>query len=536
MNLGERIAEQRVKMGYSQVELANHLNVTYQTVASWEAGETTPSLEIMIQISEVLSVGIDYLLKGKNTEAPESSNSVIEVEDKLHVKSVDSRNSVQDAPDTEVHFVAKPEKPKKTVTTIAIIAACIIVMITCFAVLLKNWDDTASVIKNNPQDNMNATEEPFEYADSQENDAESITSVVEPINKAGFSSDPEAMSIVSHSVLTIEVYDKDDNLISTGSGFVAFSPTTIVTCFHVIDGAYRILAVDENGIASQVTHLIKYNEYLDVAFLKFDTAADFKPLELCDTVSQKGENVVAIGSPLGISNSISVGILSAFVDLFGQQYFQFTAPISHGSSGGALLNDYGSVIGVTSASFSGGQNMNLAIPISVLKRFNEYKEDSMLDMSDFYVYQHPAEQYDDYYLGIRMLTITTNDYASISSMTEVEQLIESIYNEWAAGDATENGFIEISKKYRVNQQDGEVQAILPGELYNRIDQWCFDRIRKIGDTAIFQNANGYSFVYIAGAVERESDSKASEFLQRKAAASTVNYENLKSYFESTASQ
>lgn len=92
------------------------------------------------------------------------------------------------------------------------------------------------------------------------------------------------------------------------------------------------------------------------------------------------------------------------------------------------------------------------------------------------------------------------------------------------------------KKYRANQQDGEIQAVLPGELYEPIDVWCFDRIRKIGDTAIFQTPNGYSFIYVAGAKERNPNSNASDFLQKMAAAQAINQENTISYFESTASQ
>ena len=78
-----------------------------------------------------------------------------------------------------------------------------------------------------------------------------------------------------------------------------------------------------------------------------------------------GQNIFAIGSPLGLDNTISQGIISnpnRVVDGLG--YIQTTAPISHGSSGGALINDRGELIGITSAGFEDGQNLNLAVPIS----------------------------------------------------------------------------------------------------------------------------------------------------------------------------
>lgn len=89
------------------------------------------------------------------------------------------------------------------------------------------------------------------------------------------------------------------------------------------------------------------------------------------------EHITAIGVPLGISKTVSDGMISGFYEDNGVNLIQFTAPISPGSSGGALFNDSGEVVGITSASFSSGQNFNLTVPssyISILYNANPHNQ------------------------------------------------------------------------------------------------------------------------------------------------------------------
>lgn len=83
----------------------------------------------------------------------------------------------------------------------------------------------------------------------------------------------------------------------------------------------------------------------------------------------RGQKVVAIGSPLGLFNSVSDGIISGFRVIDDVDMIQFTAPISHGSSGGALLNMYGEVIGISTAGIDEGQNINLAMGYECINLF-----------------------------------------------------------------------------------------------------------------------------------------------------------------------
>ena len=93
------------------------------------------------------------------------------------------------------------------------------------------------------------------------------------------------------------------------------------------------------------------------------------PLFKGDKPLVRGQKVVAIGSPLGLFNSVSDGIISGFRTIGDVDMIQFTAPISSGSSGGAVLNMQGEIIGISTAGFDSGQNINLAVDYRTVAAF-----------------------------------------------------------------------------------------------------------------------------------------------------------------------
>jgi len=103
------------------------------------------------------------------------------------------------------------------------------------------------------------------------------------------------------------------------------------------------------------------DEKHDLALLQCDTGTT-ESLPLGE-MPEKLDPVYAIGSPRGVSGTISNGIVSGFVEKkpFGTMMIQTTAPISHGSSGGPLLNENGEVIGITTETFEDAQNLNFAV-------------------------------------------------------------------------------------------------------------------------------------------------------------------------------
>ena len=177
-----------------------------------------------------------------------------------------------------------------------------------------------------------------------------------------FLDDADAIEKAADSVFMLEVYSSYNQKIGVGSGFVAIENTLLITNYHVIeDGAY-ILAISDDQEQYLVTQLCAADRKKDIAILRFDTNPGVLPLEM-DGQSElkRSQAVVAIGSPAGLMNTISLGNISAFYKKDGKDWIQFTAPISSGSSGGALLNDKGKVIGITTATYTSAQNINMAV-------------------------------------------------------------------------------------------------------------------------------------------------------------------------------
>ena len=181
-----------------------------------------------------------------------------------------------------------------------------------------------------------------------------------------FSNDPDAIESASESVVQLFVYDKSDNLIAKGSGFIAFNSQTIITNYHVIEHGYKIEFSGNEDTAIEISSIYNVDEENDIAILQFKNADEhFSPLSIGNSKDlKKGENVVAIGNPLSLKNTVSKGSISNFIEHDSVEMIQFTAAISNGSSGGALFNDNGKIIGITTASYVDGQNLNLAIPSS----------------------------------------------------------------------------------------------------------------------------------------------------------------------------
>ena len=133
----------------------------------------------------------------------------------------------------------------------------------------------------------------------------------------------------------------------------------------MIENAYSAKIKTSTGAVYDVAGFYDYSEDDDLALLKIN-GGNFSYLEMGDSDTvMTGDTVYAIGNPLGLDNTISEGIISSAARVInGETYIQTTAAISAGSSGGALINTQGEVIGVTSMTAVDGQNINLAVPIN----------------------------------------------------------------------------------------------------------------------------------------------------------------------------
>ena len=152
-----------------------------------------------------------------------------------------------------------------------------------------------------------------------------------------------------------------------GSGFYLSSTGLLATNAHVIEACADIFVRDDRQAAGSQARLVFVNAEQDVAVLK--AAGIGKPalrLAPIDSLSQ-GQQVFAIGHPAGLEFTVSDGIISAFRSIEERRLLQTTAPISPGSSGGPLLDAAGRVVGMTTSFLKGGQNLNFAVPVDVIK-------------------------------------------------------------------------------------------------------------------------------------------------------------------------
>ena len=173
------------------------------------------------------------------------------------------------------------------------------------------------------------------------------------------------------STVLLVMEDANGQPLSLGSGFFVKNGQ-VATNLHVVKGASR-------GYVKLVSQKTKYDiegitavdAERDLIILKISVPqAQVIPLGDSDTV-QVGAPIYAAGNPRGLEGTFSQGIISSTRKIGMDKILQLTAPISPGSSGGPVLNNKGQVIGVSVATFRGGQNLNFAIPSNYLKKLME---------------------------------------------------------------------------------------------------------------------------------------------------------------------
>jgi len=179
-----------------------------------------------------------------------------------------------------------------------------------------------------------------------------------------------------NSVVTVETKDQQGKPLGQGSGFVVGSDGRVVTNYHVIQGAASGEIRFADGASYSVKGLLASDSERDLALLKLETTSnEFRFLNLGDSDRvEVGEQVIAIGSPLGLEATVSPGFISGVREVNGLKLLQTTAPISPGNSGGALVNLNGEVVGVPSFTLTRvsrdatvSQNLNFALPSNYVR-------------------------------------------------------------------------------------------------------------------------------------------------------------------------
>jgi len=168
--------------------------------------------------------------------------------------------------------------------------------------------------------------------------------------------------------------DREFRSDSGGSGFVISADGLVVTNNHVIREADEVTVhLDGRTYTARVRGV---DPPTDLALLEIQSDESFDYLELGDSGGLRvGEWVMAIGSPLGLENSVTVGVVSAKQRQINisaetrsfENFIQTDAAINFGNSGGPLVNTRGQVIGINTAINWGSENIGFAVPVDVLK-------------------------------------------------------------------------------------------------------------------------------------------------------------------------
>ena len=169
-----------------------------------------------------------------------------------------------------------------------------------------------------------------------------------------------------------------------GSGFIIDREGHILTNNHVVEKADKITVTLNDNSEVEAT-LIGTDPKSDVALIKIDVDHDLPVVQLGDSAAlEVGEWVIAIGNPFGLSQTVTVGVVSATgrsrvgINEY-ENFIQTDAAINPGNSGGPLLNIHGQVVGINSALYSrtgGYMGIGFAIPINMAKFINEQLMDN----------------------------------------------------------------------------------------------------------------------------------------------------------------
>ena len=199
----------------------------------------------------------------------------------------------------------------------------------------------------------------------------------------------------------------------TGSGFILSQDGRLMTNAHVVAGADTVKVTLKDGRILN-GRVVGTDPVTDVAVVKID-ANKLPSVRLGDSENLiPGQWAIAIGNPLGLDNTVTVGIVSATGRSSLQvgvpdkrvRFIQTDAAINPGNSGGPLLNARGEVIGINTAIRANAQGLGFAIPIETASRVgNQLFSQGRAE--------HP-------YLGIQMVTITPDVKEEINKSPEAE--------------------------------------------------------------------------------------------------------------------
>jgi hypothetical protein len=158
-----------------------------------------------------------------------------------------------------------------------------------------------------------------------------------------------------------------------GSGFFIDS-NKVVTNYHVIAGMNNVdIMLNNSDKRFPVIGYLSVDKMNDLVLLQVDYNNN-SWISIESTPPQPGENIFAIGSPVGLSKTITEGIVSSIRNFKDKKLLQITTPISHGSSGSPILNESGKLVGVAVGGIEEGNNIGFCIPSTLVNSLIDFRE------------------------------------------------------------------------------------------------------------------------------------------------------------------
>ena len=345
-NYGNALRYLRRSKNYTQQDMAKMLNVSPQTISKWENGVNQIDMDGIVSVCAIFCITTDEFIRLADDESLQCGKSIETITD----------GQCRHSEEEEKTFAAGESKGfsafvKKAGLFRVILAVVLIPVIIALSILAF-----------------------YAAGGKKEMSGEAIYKKVNP------------------SVFYIETELKDGK--QGGSGFFIDKRGTAVTNFHVLKGGKSASVILPDGKKYAVNRVIGCDVDGDIAIIGVDIPKSIHVSLGNSNKVKTGEAVYAIGYPesfvLGSQDStFTSGIISKpAYNIEGVNYIQTTADITHGNSGGALIDRFGKVIGITSAKidYNGISYMNLAIPAN---NIGSVKRNLKLTMTDF------AETYGD---------------------------------------------------------------------------------------------------------------------------------------------
>ena len=178
------------------------------------------------------------------------------------------------------------------------------------------------------------------------------------------------------AVVTVVVYDINQEVASIGSGFFIDSHGHLITNYHVLDGRYTARVKTADGSTYPVKTILAESKETDLIKVRVDIPRKkFKWVQTSDSLPTVAEKILVVGSPMGLEQTVSEGIVSSIREIPSVgEFFQMSAPISPGSSGSPVINLKGQVVGVATFQMVRGQNLNFAVSIKSLRKLKPVRD------------------------------------------------------------------------------------------------------------------------------------------------------------------